>query len=72
MVSGFDTSAVSDAVTLTVTYEGVTATYDISVYEQSGAASCGTVGTPSGWIFGVIALAGAAAVLLLFRKKKTA
>lgn len=72
MVSGFDTSAVSDSITLTVTYKGVTATYDISVYEQSDTTACGSVGTPAGLIFGAIALFGAAAVLLLFRKKKNA
>lgn len=72
MVSGFDTSAVSDSVTLTVTYKGVTATYDISVAEKSDAASCGTIGSPAGLIFGAIALLGACAVLVLFRRKKNA
>ena len=72
MVSGFDTSAVSDSITLTVTYKGVTATYDISVYEQTDAAACGSIGSPAGLIFGAIALFGVGAVLFLFRKKKNA
>ena len=73
MVSGFDTSAVSDSVTVTVTYEGVTATYDIEVYESNVTSTCASIGsTPAGLIFGAVALMGMAAVLLLFRKKKSA
>lgn len=70
MISGFDTSAVADAVTVTVTYKGATATYEISVADSTEKAGCGAA---VGWTIGIIALVAVAAIaIILFTKKKEA
>ena len=70
MISGFDTSAVADAVTVTVTYKGKTATYEISVGESTEKAGCNAA---VGWTIGIIAaLAVIAIVIVLLSKKKPA
>lgn len=73
MVSGFSTATVTDSVTLTVTYEGVSDTYQIAVIESSGAKTggCGTVSVNGAGIAGgLLLLAAVASILFISRKKK--
>ncbi len=74
MVSGFSTATVTDSLTLTVTYKGVSATYEIAVIESSGSSTggCGTVTISGAGIAGAVLLIAAASLILFisFRKKK--
>lgn len=74
MVRGFDTTTVTDRVTLTVTYEGATATYDIAVINQNAkTTSCGSISVGTdGFIGGLIVLLLAGAVIVVTRRKRIA
>ena len=70
MISGFDTSAVADAVTVTVTYKGKVDTYEISVASAVEKAGCNAA---VGWTIAIVAaLAIVAIAIILFSKKNTA
>lgn len=72
MISGFDTSVVSDSVTVTVTYKKRTATFTISVTEKT-TSGCGTIAlTPWTFIGGSGILLLAACVLVLGKRKVVA
>ena len=72
MISGFDTSAASDSVTVTVTYLKRTATFTISVTAKE-STGCGTIAaTPWLFIGGGTILLLAAGVLLIGRRRKLA
>ena len=72
MISGFDTSAANDSVTVTVTYLKRTATFTISVTEKTNTG-CGTIAA-SPWLFigGGMILLLAAGVLVIGKRKARA
>lgn len=72
MVTGFNSEAASDSLTLTVTYEGQTATYVVTVTEgEAEESSCATVAVnPSDFIGGIGMLILAMGAVLLVLKRK--